>query len=99
MQANTIKHQKHQIKHLNQFGQTLVTAIGECKPLLKNTWSKVIERIGQHFHQQQEPDLDLFKQYWPQTDFQKLKHHASMPSQEELRQIYLSQTHDRGLDR
>lgn len=99
MQANTIKRQKHQIKHLQQFGQTLVTAIGECKPLLKNTWSKVVERIGQHFHQQQEPDLDLFKQYWPQTDFQTLKHHASTPSKAELYQLYLQHNQDMDLDR
>lgn len=84
MQAITIKRQNYQIKQLQHFGQTLVTAIRECKPLLKNTWSKVVERIGQHFHQQQERDLSLFEHHWSQTDFQTLKHHTSTPSKAEL---------------
>ncbi|RHW50890.1 hypothetical protein DS834_06345 [Lactobacillus bombicola] len=99
MQATAIKHQKHQIKHLKQFGQTLVTAIGECKPLLKNTWSKIVEHIGQHFHQQQESDLSLFEHHWSKTDFQTLKHHASTPSKAELYQLYLQHNQDMDLDR
>lgn len=83
----TIKQQQQQIQKLEKFAKTIITAIHKCKPLLKDTWNQVIERIGQHFRQDQHPDFDPFKQEWPQKDYQQL----TTPSQTELRQRYLEQ--------
>lgn len=90
LDQQTIKQQQQQIQKFEKFAKTIVTAIHKCKPLLKDTWNQVIERIGQHFRQDQHPDFDPFKQEWPQKDYQQL----TTPSQTKLRQRYLEQQSD-----
>lgn len=103
-QKTFINRQRRQINNLQKFNRTLLTAIHECKPLIKNAWSKILEHIGHRFDQAQITDLSLFEQQWPQSDLRTLRQQiAPIPTTTQIRQNSLQELNDldddQGFDR